>query len=141
MARQWLGALRALCALLTILLSPYALVGQANELPQTEWGHPDLQGDWTNATLTPLERVQGYGPVYTDAQVDSLYGAWRGKIDLEFDPSEPGIGLRRAADGGGLRPDEVYWERDSQVARVGGEPRSSLIQTTRSRASMARTKE
>lgn len=49
-------------------------------------------------------------------------------IDVAFDPSEPGIERRRSADGGGLRPDEVYWERDSQVARVDGEPRSSLIQ-------------
>src|SRR5688572_23627753 len=25
-------------------------------LPRTAWGHPDLQGRWTNATVTPLER-------------------------------------------------------------------------------------
>jgi hypothetical protein len=30
--------------------------GQAPGLPRTPWGHPDLQGRWTNATLTPLER-------------------------------------------------------------------------------------
>lgn len=24
--------------------------------PRTSWGHPDLQGTWTNATLTPLQR-------------------------------------------------------------------------------------
>jgi hypothetical protein len=24
--------------------------------PHTPWGHPDLQGLWTNATLTPLQR-------------------------------------------------------------------------------------
>jgi hypothetical protein len=24
--------------------------------PRTRWGHPDLQGTWTNATLTPLQR-------------------------------------------------------------------------------------
>ena len=24
--------------------------------PQTPWGHPDLQGTWSNASTTPLER-------------------------------------------------------------------------------------
>ena len=24
--------------------------------PRTPWGHPDLQGTWTNVTATPLER-------------------------------------------------------------------------------------
>src|SRR5262249_17900923 len=24
--------------------------------PRTPWGHPDLQGTWSNATTTPLER-------------------------------------------------------------------------------------
>ena len=29
------------------------------ELPRTAWGDPDLQGVWTSATLTPLERPAG----------------------------------------------------------------------------------
>ncbi len=128
MTRRRAGALLTLCGMLTVVSGPDALVGQAYGVSRTEWGHPDLQGDWTNSTLTPLQRVEGYGPVYTQAQVDSVYVAWRGIIDAEFDPSDPGVALRRGRDGGGLRPDEVYWERDSQVARVDGEPRSSLIQ-------------
>lgn len=28
----------------------------SSKLPRTPWGHPDLQGTWTNATTTPLER-------------------------------------------------------------------------------------
>ena len=128
MARRHPGTLLTLCGMLTLVFGPQTLVGQAYDVPRTEWGQPDLQGNWTNATLTPLERVEGYGPVYTQAQVDSLYRALRGIIDVEFDPSAPGIGRLRARDGGGLRPDEVYWERDHQVARVNGEPRSSLIQ-------------
>jgi hypothetical protein len=30
--------------------------GEPKTLPRTPWGHPDLQGRWTNATITPLER-------------------------------------------------------------------------------------
>jgi len=29
---------------------------QSSDTPRTPWGHPDLQGIWTNATLTPLQR-------------------------------------------------------------------------------------
>jgi hypothetical protein len=29
--------------------------------PRTPWGHPDLQGRWTNATVTPLERPDELG--------------------------------------------------------------------------------
>ena len=29
--------------------------------PRTPWGDPDLQGVWTNATLTPIERPAGLG--------------------------------------------------------------------------------
>src|SRR5262245_57452407 len=29
--------------------------------PKTPWGHPDLQGRWTTATLTPLERPSELG--------------------------------------------------------------------------------
>ncbi len=30
------------------------------EVPRTVFGHPDLQGNWTNATLTPFERPAGW---------------------------------------------------------------------------------
>ena len=33
--------------------------------PKTAWGHPDLQGIWTNTTTTPLERL----PEAADKQV------------------------------------------------------------------------
>ena len=40
-----------------VLLSPTPVAGQTTEsLPQTPWGHPDLQGTWTNSTTTPMER-------------------------------------------------------------------------------------
>src|SRR5262245_42599749 len=33
-----------------------ALDAQAYKTPRTPWGHPDLQGYWTNTTTTPLQR-------------------------------------------------------------------------------------
>ena len=35
------------------------------QVPRTPFGHPDLQGNWTNATLTPFERPLGWDPVLT----------------------------------------------------------------------------
>ena len=39
------------------------------EIPRTPDGHPDLQGNWTNMTLTPFERREGEGPIYTADEV------------------------------------------------------------------------
>jgi hypothetical protein len=54
-------------ALVAVLALPAALDGQtarresAWSLPRTPWGHPDLQGRWTSATLTPLQRPTELG--------------------------------------------------------------------------------
>jgi hypothetical protein len=36
--------------------APAAGQSPGGAVPRTPWGHPDLQGRWTTATLTPLER-------------------------------------------------------------------------------------
>jgi hypothetical protein len=48
----------ALCVLLTASVSVGAQSpgDSPPPAPRTPWGHPDLQGRWTNSTLTPLER-------------------------------------------------------------------------------------
>ena len=44
--------------------------GNAPQFPRTPWGHPDLQGRWTSATLTPLERPPEAGTkeFFTEAE-------------------------------------------------------------------------
>ncbi len=37
-------------------LQPRLASGQTWRAPRTSWGHPDLQGVWSTATITPLER-------------------------------------------------------------------------------------
>jgi hypothetical protein len=46
----WVGGLLAA----SVVLCPAVLDAQ----PRTPWGHPDFQGTWTSATLTPLERPE-----------------------------------------------------------------------------------
>ena len=38
------------------LAAPAQPVASTWRAPRTPWGHPDLQGIWTNVTATPLER-------------------------------------------------------------------------------------
>ena len=35
----------------------------AKDIPKTLWGAPNLQGIWTNATATPLERPAQYANI------------------------------------------------------------------------------
>ena len=43
-------------------------------LPRMPDGRPDLQGNWTNATLTPFQRRRGQGSVLTREEVATLEG-------------------------------------------------------------------
>ena len=45
-----------------------------DETPRTAWGHPDLQGVWTNVGVTPLERPSEFGErqLLTDEEVAAL---------------------------------------------------------------------
>ena len=48
------------------------------EVPRTSDGHPDLQGNWTNVTLTPFEREEGRGRVPTQSgDLRVREGIWR----------------------------------------------------------------
>lgn len=56
----------SMCAVLVALTAPAAAQRPApkpaaSTTPRTAWGHPDLQGRWTNATVTPLERPKELG--------------------------------------------------------------------------------
>ena len=46
-------------AVAALALGSAALYSQNRPVPRTPWGTPDLQGVWSFATVTPLERPQG----------------------------------------------------------------------------------
>ena len=103
------------------------------EVPRTPDGHPDLQGNWTNVTLTPFQRRQDQGPVYTPEQVQEIEQpdgdcpanpgtVACGRVDNQSDESL--TNERRLS---GAEYNEVYWDRGTRVAIVDGEPRTSLI--------------
>ncbi len=100
------------------------------QVPRTVHGHPDLQGNWTNSTLTPFERRDGDGPVYSWDEVARI------EAGTEECPPNPGTvacgRAQRAGDSNearlsGNEYNEVYWERGTKVAVVRGQPRTSLV--------------
>ncbi|HXA37691.1 MAG TPA: hypothetical protein VNW53_01715 [Phenylobacterium sp.] len=55
---------------------------KAYHAPRTAYGQPDLQGVWTNATITPLTRDAKYGErnVLTKAEADAAEAATRAQV-------------------------------------------------------------
>ena len=103
------------------------------EPPLTPHGHPDLQGNWTNQTLTPFERPEGRGPVLSPDEVVAIEGGQAqtvaertAPVDPER-PLPPGGEHRVCIDGATTCYDEFYREPGERVAVVNGEPRSSLV--------------
>ena len=108
-------------------------------MPRTGDGRPDLQGNWSNATVTPLERPQGRGPVLTTEEVAIAEGRLKARLDSLSRKSDPnraappkgGVSLGDprfdAASGGTGGYNVFYIDPGERVAVVNGEPRSSLI--------------
>ena len=95
------------------------------EVPRTPDGRPDFQGSWTNSTLTPLERSEGQGPLYTREEVQEIE-----RTDGDCPPAPGTVACGRTARPGSLAGqeyNEVYWETGTRIAIVNGEPRTSLV--------------
>lgn len=128
------GALAALIAVPLFAQAPRKAAGTVKakswSTPRTPDGHPDLQGTWTNATLTPLVRPEQFA---TKATVSDAEAAKYEKQDLTVndidDPNAPL--LARAGSGSGPTAvggyNNLFIDRGSQLARVDGQARTSLI--------------
>ena len=103
-------------------------------MPRTADGHPDLQGNWSNSTLTPLQRPRDQEAVLSWEQVRAIE---QGRAEVVIATSQPSDPDRPPPEEGGTFPvcidtatgcyNEVYTDRGQRVAVVNGEPRSSLI--------------
>jgi hypothetical protein len=54
MFRHALRSVHPIALIVAIVSVPSSALGQT--VPRTSWGHPDLQGTWSTATITPFER-------------------------------------------------------------------------------------
>ena len=104
--------MRLLCAVVgvTLLVAPRAVAGQS----MTAWGHPDLQGLWTNQTPVPLERPEALAdkPFFTEEEAAEFE-----RTALERLVTQQGPTSGEAS--------EVWL--DTQHGKVGGSLRTSLV--------------
>ncbi|MEY3666519.1 MAG: hypothetical protein RL572_59 [Pseudomonadota bacterium] len=124
---------RAVCMLLALFLLPGVLVWaqtDAYRAPRTADGYPNLQGMWTNNTITPLERPPELAdrPFLSEAEQQAMEQAVLAAIaaaDLPSDPNRPPptkeqIDLEDSYN--------AFWFDDgTKVAIYNGERRTSLV--------------
>lgn len=108
-------------------------------VPRTADDQPDLQGNWTNGTMTPIQRPEGQAAVLTAEQVAAIEGGLQQFIDSSAARSDPdreappegGVFTGNAsfdAASGGTGGYNYFWiDPGEKVAVYDGEPRSSLI--------------
>ena len=127
------------CALISALATPAVTVAtssQAYKTPINAYGQPDLEGTWTNATLTGLERPTEYGKrkvmsaqevAKTEGSIAQLVAADNAPRDPKVKttdlPHECGLGFS----GAGCGYNVAWIDPGTTVMRVNGEPRSSFI--------------
>jgi len=121
------------CATLVVLAGMLAvsLPGQAPQgwtVPRTPDGHPDLQGIWTNATITPLQRPDAFAnkPTLTDAEAAAFEKKSAQELaDVDGKSESPLLAAAGSNGTGGYNV--LFIDRGSELARVDGVKRTSLI--------------
>src|SRR5436309_5050641 len=104
-----------------------ARAAKAWTMARTPDGHPDLQGNWNLATLTPLERPDAAtGQTISDDEATKLE-----KNEKEFTDqrAQPSRGDRSAPPAGAnVGGYNFFWiDRGSSVITINGQRRSSLL--------------
>jgi hypothetical protein len=94
------------------------------QTPRMAWGNPDLQGVWTNATVTGLERLPGFDElVISEDQARALEQRDAENSDeIDFLPEGD---LPTGEIVGGYNT--AWLDRGTHLLRVNGEPRTSII--------------
>ncbi len=104
--------------------------------PRTADGHPDLQGTWTNATITKFERPEEYGErlVLTQQEASSLEHAeasFNATADAPTDPKTKVEDLPascgRGFSGANCGYNNFWVDPGTKVITINGQARSSML--------------
>ncbi len=118
------------CGTFLLLFAGQAAPQQSWQAPRTEHGAPDLQGFWTSASITTLERDPALGEklVVTAEEARALESAnlLNQVTELDNAPSDPD--RPPPTDGNTDAGYNAFWiDPGTRLARVGGEYRTSFI--------------
>jgi len=97
------------------------------ETPRTAFGQPDMQGYWSNATQTPLERPRTLGTqrAYNEEEAQTRENRARAAAIQADDPLDPD---RSAPEPGDLGTYDRFWlDLGTRISRIDGEYRTSMI--------------
>ena len=113
-------------------VAPSALAAEGDaawEMPRTEYGHPDLQGYWTNTTLTPIERPVELGEkkAYTEAEAMELENAARQFEQQKAEPLDADRAPPHVGGAIGQEADINFSDVFTNVLKVRDEYRTSMI--------------
>lgn len=129
----------ALVASASVLVASASALGAQSDIPRLPDGRPDLQGNWSNATMTPIVRPNGVDLVLTPDQVTALEEGRQDFIAQDYEISDPdreappeggefsGNAIFDAATGGTGGYNQFFVDAGDNVAVFNGEHRSSLI--------------
>jgi hypothetical protein len=94
--------------------------------PRASDGHPDLQGVWTNATITPMERPAALAgkPTLNEAEAKA-YEAHDQQTNTLDESDSPLVANTGSGAVGAYN--NLFVDRGSELARVDGAKRTSLI--------------
>lgn len=132
----WLGSSVLVLLCLGLASSAFAQTPKNWKAPRTEFGQPDLQGNWNNATTTGLERPAQYGgrQAMTKEEVDKIEGAARQHVEEANKPTDPKLKVQDLPTdcgygftGTNCGYNNFWTDRGMTVMRVHGEPRTSII--------------
>src|ERR1700761_2199168 len=126
------------------LVSAAAFAAVAGFLPSTTFaapasGQPDLEGTWTNATLTELVRPATYGnrQVMTPDEVAKVEGEDAKAVAAGNAPTDPKVkttdlpyNCGRGFSGAGCGYNSAWIDPGTAVMRVHGQPVTGFITTT-----------
>jgi hypothetical protein len=100
---------------------------KASRLPD---GTPDLQGVWTNATATPMERSPELGTrrAFTEEEAMAISRAAIAAVEADAAPSDPNKKIEAVASLPPVGNYNLFWtDRGMHVAKIDGEYRTSMI--------------
>src|SRR5580658_4322069 len=101
---------------------------KSTSIPRAPDGHPDLQGVWTNATVTPLARPAVFKDQATVSDaVAKEYEKKDHEVLISQDGKSDGPLIAAAGSSGTGGYNVLFIDRGNELARVDGQARTSLI--------------